>query len=232
MRILEVAANMEVNIIKSGAVVRHRTLHATVAETLGQLGVGVKTELKDLCVIQGHSKEATLLVGDRWNDCIDRWERVGVLPLPMRYKAQVAAASGLGAGAYGSAAQPLAESTVWQLRRHAARAIYAGSSQVSINLLWHVSGITWRSDPLLAIADRACVAVAHLWSSGGAADVRYVWQNGMGLRGPVQALRTALANLKISGGLDSWTDCAGAVLVRPPAQVPASQLPSSGHWAG
>ena len=168
---------LQLNLIKSGILVSHADLKATMLERPHGINVEVKDCIKDLGVAQGRAREATQLGRQRWQSATSRLGRTARLALPFGNRVKIAATSALIAATYGSAARPSPAGLLSSMRRWMMHAVWRGTTRVCAELLLHTGDIPWRGDPwaltLWKLCDffgalvRTAVLTSSLWLSSG-----------------------------------------------------------------
>jgi hypothetical protein len=138
------AWHLEVNTTKS----RRFSNSAPVRKSLSNLaGWPVAKAFKDLGVIQTTTDRvdaAATLVRD--DEALRRLHKVEIIPLPLRVRAQVAAASPGGVGSYGLAAQPISGARLKVLRDATFRAFWRSPGYSAQELVFELL-VPWRCDP-------------------------------------------------------------------------------------
>ena len=119
----------KVNRTKSGVLATAGAVGLALKNRCRETGLPLVTELKDLSVAQGKSTAARAIALKRWKEAVERLERVTRLPVPLQYKAHLAAGSALTAGAFAVAGRAVPQELVRTMRRWVRWSLCMGSSR-------------------------------------------------------------------------------------------------------
>jgi hypothetical protein len=171
------------------------------------LDLKVHGALKDLGVVHGTTKRATVLARERWHETCTRLGRIGRMPIPSKRAGHFAATSAMGAGAYAVAGRMVPKELLSGMRQWVRHACYKGSRAVQQELLLCIGDIPWRADPVLQALCKPANFLAsivqmgyHTWQ-----EIERTWGGQMQRVGPVSALKAALRQAGVTGNTARWT---------------------------